>query len=1411
MENRKYMRNHLLVHSIVNEIYRDVPSSALPAGHTKDLRRYAGAFDGAEIGLKESFCFLTLRTPGTSPVSYMCHTGPKNNAVSEGNFFQCSGWVVNGNSPLLDHYEEILGTSFYTEKEVDAFAEMGKVPTEESLPAPRNIQAVAVDRAAIRAVLYGTMMRWLQGTPQVHIAVPKADMGHYNEYVLGAMKTIWSYFPFQMRAAVGFTSFLLPRRERDFPKFTIIFVPYHMADVNTIRLDGSSPNAYAAMIPNSKTGMPQLDVMLEKLASSEDLNERDKYLREIYADVEESGSSESGEDKQEGKPEIGNFTPINYVRWGRGLELLNSQDSLDKLIEKWAEFSKDKVEDRNKPRGKEKYPEEISRQINKMIDKRLTPEELGKALEQELAGARPTVAALDKTVEKYLPLCQNRAACMAALWSFVRDNLGKTGLGAEKIYEALSSHEESWGKLTDKKTYGELLARYGREAAKACFEKATQQMEETASLAAKRERANASELKAKQDELRELFREEAEGFVDEASLREMDAQLEQKQRGYVGYALKRELEQGRAVRPEGNKAIRAEQQKLARLARLVPPEGEKRDQLLGMIEDRKIELENLLNDSNTVAADLVEQVRGTRDYFEALEQADKYADKLSREDQERLRGALIQKRPRDRKSYLETFKRYYRTDLSLPLLLGRSAFFRKCIEQDLADIYRNPIELMVSRGNATKMLHQIQTLEREAELFGQGNGLRLNLNHEALDTEIAKKLLSLDVEMQEAQGQTDAYKTQVSDTAVRLLRAGVFNPDQICLLMKTLNSAGIKMSPALRAIVSGEAGELSKEEHTACLRQVLQLMIKGGKKRDKALEEIAKAVGKVSATPEAESALRTIAGEGKQKSSGKGLWIALAAVLGVLLIGAVLAIVFNWFGPKEPKGEEEPVATEAPADELAVEQAYAEGESRSDGLLDLSGKGLGGDSLNKILEMYAINDALTESALDDEELLKSLGYRTRLNLSGNAMEDVSALGSLTGLRRLYLANTPTVLPEALSQLTRLELLDLRRAAVTEGQCAAFSGRLPDCMVLCSDNQGEMLILDGVTYRSGEIGLDASGHGEALLRVANEAQVSSLLADLQELHLSGTGLKSLDQLAVFSKLQYLDLSYSDLTDAQLNSLYGLKTLAMLELQGNAALSQEAVQNLEAALPNCKVSASPAEELERPAMVTIAGESYPADQDSLDLSGKNLSEEDLAAIGSMTGLRQLDLSGTGISDLSFLKELGGLKRLVIRDNAVTDLSPLTALPGLETLYADGNPLQNLGAGERQPMAALQVLSISGVSGELDLSALQFMPRLTVLDLGETAENAEAPLNQVFETLTELKILKLRSLSQLTEATRAALEERGCLILAPADKPAPTEEPGLGEISGMPVDTEEKIMQNTVDEQADGGESGEQGAQP
>ena len=1364
-------------HSIVQEVYTDIPNPKMPPqAHLKELRRYAGAFDCLELGMEECYSYLALRTPGEDPVVYLGRTGRKHNAVSEGNFIQCAGWKQTGDV-LLEHFDEILGTRFHTEAQVDAFAERGSVPSEEENPTPLAVQTVKVDREAIRAVLYGAMLRWQQGTPQVHIAVPKAEMGRYNEYVLGAVKTIWSYFPAHMRAAIGFSSFLSPRRERDFPKFTIIFVPYHMADVDTIRLDGSSPNAYAAMIRS--TGIPQLDAALESLSALDDPEERSSFLRGIFDDVEKDADLKTR-----------NFSPMGYVKWGRGLELLNARGSVSELLPGWVAFAK----------NKEAFPPVISRRIDKTIDERLTPEELGKALEQELAGARPTVAALDKTVEKYLPLCQTRGGCMNALWAFVRDNLSKTGLGAEKIYEVLSSHEESWGKLTDRKTYGELRVRCGREAAEACQKRAAKQMQEKAVLAAKRERIDSADLKATLDELREQFAEEAQGFVDEASLREMDGMLEKLQRGYVCEALKRELEQERELRPEGHKAIRAEQEKVARLARLVPPEGEVRNQLLNMIEDRKIELENLLNDSHTVAADLIEKVRGTRDYFEALELAAAQADKLSKEDQSMLRRAVAEKRPQSRDAYLAEFRRRYSGTVNLRALRDKKSFFRACVVDDLAALYNGPQRLDTRQSDAASLLRQIEALKRESELFGAGQNMQLELQGQTLDADMVQRVLGLNPA--DAVGQD---KQQLGGTSMKLLRMGAFNPEQLCALLKVFAAANCKMDQPVKAVSGGEAGELTKDEQLAFQRQVLRLQMENkGMDREQAEEWLSSKLQEITPTPEAEAAFRTIAGEGKQKSSGKGLWIALVAVLGVLLVGAVLAIVFNWFGPKEPKGDEQPVATEAPADELAIEQAYAEGEGRSDGLLNLSGKGLDAASLDKILEMYSIKDALTESALDDEELLKSLGYRTRLDLSGNALEDVSALGSLTGLRRLYLANTPTTLPDSLNQLTRLELLDLRGAAVTAGQCEAFSRRLGDCVVLCSDDQGEMLILDGVKYRSGDIGLDVSGHGEALLRVANEEAVSSMLAALPELHLSGTGLKSLDRLALFSKLEYLDLSYSELTDAQLAPLYALQTLTMLELQGNGALSQEAVQNLMTALPNCSVLASPAEELEQPNLVTIVGESYRADQDSLDLSGKTLSEEDLAVIGTMTGLRQLDLSGTGITDLSFLKDLSGLKRLAIRENQVTDLSPLTALPELETLYADGNPLQNLGAGERQPMAALQVLSFSGVSGELDLSALQYMPKLTVLNMGEAAENPEAPLDRVFEALTELKILKLRSLSQLTETTRAALEARGCVILAP--DAAPAEEPGMGELSGMQVNTEEKIMQNTTDEQAEGQE-GEQ----
>ena len=124
------------------------------------------------------------------------------------------------------------------------------------------------------------------------------------------------------------------------------------------------------------------------------------------------------------------------------------------------------------------------------------------------------------------------------------------------------------------------------------------------------------------------------------------------------------------------------------------------------------------------------------------------------------------------------------------------------------------------------------------------------------------------------------------------------------------------------------------------------------------------------------------------------------------------------------------------------------------------------------------------------------------------------------------------------------------------------------------------------------------------------------------------------------------------------------------------------------PSPTASAAP-----RPRTVSVAGKDVEPETDSFDLSGRTLSEQDMAEIASLKNLTTLSLTNCGITDLGFVSDLAGLRTLYLPDNKINDLTPLSGLRSLRTLYLDRNPLTDL-----TPLTALgslTTLSLKGVA--------------------------------------------------------------------------------------------------------------------
>ena len=165
----------------------------------------------------------------------------------------------------------------------------------------------------------------------------------------------------------------------------------------------------------------------------------------------------------------------------------------------------------------------------------------------------------------------------------------------------------------------------------------------------------------------------------------------------------------------------------------------------------------------------------------------------------------------------------------------------------------------------------------------------------------------------------------------------------------------------------------------------------------------------------------------------------------------------------------------------------------------------------------------------------------------------------------------------------------------------------------------------------------------------------------------------------------------------------------------------------------------------ATVLIAGEEYPANLEELDLSGKNLTDSDLANLEQMTGLKTLNLEGNPeIRDLTPISGLTSLEHLELPSpSQISDLSPLSGLRGLTSLSVGES------FGSQQPVSQIQDYSpLAGLTGlkELSLSVtnisdfsfLEGMKELETLRLMGSMVTGDLTFAKGLTNLKELRVV-------------------------------------------------------------------------
>ncbi len=434
--------------------------------------------------------------------------------------------------------------------------------------------------------------------------------------------------------------------------------------------------------------------------------------------------------------------------------------------------------------------------------------------------------------------------------------------------------------------------------------------------------------------------------------------------------------------------------------------------------------------------------------------------------------------------------------------------------------------------------------------------------------------------------------------------------------------------------------------------------------------------------------------------------------------------------------EAERLASEAPESVTIAGRSYPVTTTA----LALDGAGLTDADVSAITGLYSLtNLSLANNSVTDISPLSVLGGLTSLNLSGNRISDISALSSLSSLRVLYLDGNPVSDFSPLLSLSELSMLSIKGINIDANQQESLSLALPDCALHTETaaSGSEEISLGGKTFRVDSEQLDLSNMGISDISALSECtalrflnlsgnNISDLsplldipdletlvlsdnsisniyplmgltslrflylegnaisgitalsgLTNLTELYLADNPLTSLSGIEKLNYLETLDISGTGANDELLAQLYSSYSLKLIILNNNPGLTGNAVDALDGHLKNCSIIHD-----ELAYIIDIAGNRFLSTDTEIDLSGLGLT--DITWIKGFNNPEKVDLSDNSISNLYVLEMVpnaGRIRKLDLRRNNINDINAIGYLTGIEELnlsyndIASINPLKNL----------------------------------------------------------------------------------------------------------------------------------------
>lgn len=364
------------------------------------------------------------------------------------------------------------------------------------------------------------------------------------------------------------------------------------------------------------------------------------------------------------------------------------------------------------------------------------------------------------------------------------------------------------------------------------------------------------------------------------------------------------------------------------------------------------------------------------------------------------------------------------------------------------------------------------------------------------------------------------------------------------------------------------------------------------------------------------------------------------------------------------------------------------------------GFGAGVDNLEGIDKFENLETLyLDYSEIDNIDALIHLQNLKNLTLlCEDTLTDFSVIGKLTSLEALKVdayGMKSTDFAKNLKHLTKLEIenAQIRMLYGLENCTTLESLAVTDCMELQrldavqSLTNLKELALD-VPYGCDEPDLkNLTALKKLSLSYAQDCSFIEMLPALTELHLNGCSLPDTFDASKFTSLKELSFTFQDF-DRDLAVIEGFPALERVDLQGTTIYSDISgifnmphLRELNLNDVECEIDFdavtqnSPLEALHMNNVTLFANVETERDGILLtvDYDDVNL-DEHLNFFSQFPALRELYLSGNGLTDISFAEGIPTLEVLDISNNYITKLSPLAGLPSLKKVICGDNPLES-----------------------------------------------------------------------------------------------------------------------------------------